>query len=202
MVIEGASRGGAPYSSPDTLELLPAPICEGFIDAFTRHFSEPLWTCVSACKADLFLGQCCSVPFFFHWCVISLFCLCLQGWPMNRQLRKGPRIFHRSDSESKAPLPGAGAAPSPGPPPSWWSWAGPCTLLQEPAYQLSPGGLRCLFFLQYSVKRHYFTVFGTIASSLSSFIFGLVSVFLSFFMFAFNEPEKPKMMYSEHKEQY
>lgn len=29
----------------------------------------------------------------FHWRVISLFCLCLQGWPMNRQLRKGPQIF-------------------------------------------------------------------------------------------------------------
>ncbi len=49
----------------------------------------------------------------FHLCVISLFCLCLQGWPMNRQLRKGPQIFHRS-SESRASLPRAGAAPSAG----------------------------------------------------------------------------------------
>lgn len=45
-------------------ELLPALICEGFIDAFTRHFSEPFWTSVSvsACKANLFWG---SIVLFF-----------------------------------------------------------------------------------------------------------------------------------------
>ena len=138
-------------------ELLPALICEGFIDAFTRHFSERLWTSVfvSACKANPLLRQ-----YSFHWCVISLFCLCLQGWPMNRQLRKGPQIFHRSVSESRASLPRAGVTPSPALP-SYPSWAGACTLLP-------------LFILQYSVKRRCLTVFGTVASRLSSFIFGLV----------------------------
>jgi len=55
MVIEDPKRG-APYSYSLHSELLPALICEGFIDAFTRHFSEPLWTSVSvsACMANLF----------------------------------------------------------------------------------------------------------------------------------------------------
>lgn len=120
----------------------------------------------------------------FHWCVISLFCLCLQGWPMNRQLRKGPQIFHRSVSESRASLPRAGVVPSPGLP-SWLSWAGACALLQGLPSSVITWSLWCLFFflffLQYSVKQHYLTAFGTIASSLSSFIFGLVR-FYSFFV--------------------
>lgn len=115
----------------------------------------------------------------FHCCVISLFCLCLQGWPMNRQLRKGPQIFHRSVSESRASLPRAGVTPSSGLP----SLLGGCMYSSAKTAIIS----YCLeslvpLFLQHSVKQNYVTVFGTIASSLSSFIFGLVC-FYSFLCF-------------------
>lgn len=42
--------------------------------------------------------------------------------------------------------------------------------------------LWCLFFLQYSMKQHKLTVFGTTASSLCSFIFGLVSFLVCLFV--------------------
>lgn len=130
-------------------ELLPALICEGIIDDFIRHFSKPLGTSVSvsACKANLFFffsWQYCSV--LFTGCVISVFCLCLQGWPMNRQLCKGPQIFHRPVSESRAYLPTGQVLP-----------------LFCPD-QLSPG-VSGASFLQNSVTHHYLTVFGTFASS-------------------------------------
>lgn len=117
---------------------------------------------------------------------------------MNRQLSKGPQIFH---SESRASLPGAGGSLFPLVFPHSRSGQ-----IHVPPLQGLPSSgiawsLWCLFFLQYSMKQHYLTVFGTIASSLSSFIFGLVS-FSLFFLFVFNEPDKPKMMYLKHREQY
>lgn len=96
-----------------------------------------------------FSWQYCSV--LFTGCVISVFCLCLQGWPMNRQLCKGPQIFHRPVSESRAYLPTGQVLP-----------------LFCPD-QLSPG-VSGASFLQNSVTHHYLTVFGTFASSQQLYI--------------------------------
>lgn len=149
MVIEDI-RAGRSFLLCLHSELLPALICEGFIDASYKTFqraSLDFCLCLRRVRPTSFFEAVlfCS----FHWCVISfLFCLCLQGWPMNRQLRKGPQIFHRSVSESRASLPRAGVAPSPGLPPQSGG-AGACTLFARTAiisYRLEFSGASFFFF--------------------------------------------------------
>lgn len=64
---------------------LLALICEGFMDASFETFQQ---ASLDVFFFDLFLFRDSISPFFFVFFltgVIFLFCLYLQGWPMNRQ---------------------------------------------------------------------------------------------------------------------
>lgn len=132
-----------------------------------------------------------------------LFCLCLQGWPMNRQLRKGPSFSSallpvdgiHLNIQPMAAAGGGGVVLSPA-----WVHVHSCNSCH---HQLSP---RVSFFFSAALcEAVRLQCVWDWACILSSFIFGLASWFFFFFLlssFVFNKPEKPKMMYLKHKEQY
>lgn len=103
MVIEDPSRvgpGGAlrTICSPLRSEPPPALICEGgLLKCFYQTFQRAsLNFCASQhVRPNLFSG---SILIFSGVFLSFWICLCLQGWPMNRQLCKGPKTFHRSVS--------------------------------------------------------------------------------------------------------